>query len=109
MARRAKARIHINQHRLRENRKTGSRKPVITVKRGKTNRYGFEAVIRDAEGQEVARVVYRPEKPLSCGAVLWVESELDVEVITELRSQNQRCKVAPQRSTNAVTAGLRKK
>jgi hypothetical protein len=82
--RRAKTRIHVNRAVLRENRKTGSRKPVITVKRGRTNRYGFEAIIR-REGEEVCRVVYRPDQPLSCGAVLWVESELDVEVVGQLK------------------------
>jgi hypothetical protein len=26
-------------------------------------------------------VVYRPDKPLSCGAHVWIETQLDVETI----------------------------
>ncbi len=38
-------------------------------------------VIRAMDGSEVARVVYRPDKPLSCGAVAWIETELPVDVL----------------------------
>ena len=34
-----------------------------------------------AIGTEVARVVYRPEKPLSCGAKVWIETANEVEVV----------------------------
>lgn len=80
--RRARTIIHINAHKIRSNAKNGTREPVITVKRGKTNTYGHEVVIRDDEGREVARVIYRPDKPLSCGARVWLTTELNVEVIT---------------------------
>ena len=75
-------RIHVNQHKIRENLKTGSRLPVITVKDYKDNRYAHEAVILDKDGVEVARVVYRPDKPLSCGARLWIETQNEVRVET---------------------------
>lgn len=68
-----KSAIHINQHVIRKNNKTGERNPVITCKSGKSNEYGHEAIIFDLLGNEVARVVYRPDKPLSCGAKVWVE------------------------------------
>lgn len=74
-------RIHVNQHAIRRNRKTGEREPVITCKTYRSNDYAHEAVIRDDSGQEVARVVYRPDKPLSCGAQVWVETTCHVEVI----------------------------
>ena len=32
----------------------------------------------------MARVVYRPEKPKSCGAVLWMETKLEVLVDPEV-------------------------
>ncbi len=73
-------RIHINQHIIKSNRKTGEKEPVITAKNYKQNRYGNTVTIFDASGNEVARVVYRPEKPLSCGAVCWVETENEIEV-----------------------------
>ena len=67
-------RIHINQHILRANRKSQKPpEPIITVKSYKANTYGFKVVI---DGP--SEVVYRPEKPLSCGAVLWVETRAPV-------------------------------
>ena len=73
--------IHVNQHVIKSNRKKGEVEPVLTCKTYKTNTYAHEAIIRDAEGNEVARVVYRPDKPLSCGAHVWIETELNVETI----------------------------
>lgn len=72
-------RIHVNQHIIRRNRTTGEREPVLTVKDGKTNRYASTVAIMHG-GVEVARVVYRPDKPLSCGAVCWIETREDVEL-----------------------------
>ena len=73
--------IHVNQHVIKSNRKKGELEPVLTCKTYKTNTYAHEAIIRDADGNEVARVVYRPDKPLSCGALVWIETRLDVETI----------------------------
>lgn len=69
-----KTRIHVNQHIIKKNRKGGPIEPVLTVKTYKSNTYAFTAIILDTEGCEVARVVYRPNKPLSCGAHCWVET-----------------------------------
>ena len=76
-----KAIIHVNQHVIKSNRKKGEVEPVLTCKTYKTNTYAHEAIIRDENGNEVARVVYRPDKPLSCGAHVWIETELNVETI----------------------------
>ena len=73
--------IHVNQHVIKSNRKKGEVEPVLTCKTYKTNTYAHEAIIRDENGNEVARVVYRPDKPLSCGAHVWIETQLDVETI----------------------------
>jgi hypothetical protein len=73
--------IHVNQHIIKSNRKNGVVDPVLTVKTYKDNRYAHEAVIRDESGKEVARVVYRPDKPLSCGAHVWIETQNQVDVI----------------------------
>lgn len=74
-------RIHINQHNIRANRKgEGEPLPVITAKDYKQNRTGFQAHILDAEGNIAARVVYSPDKPLSCGATVWIETANEVEV-----------------------------
>ena len=76
-----KKRIHINQHVIRRNRKTGEREPVITVKTYKSNEYAHEVIIYGKDGEEAARVVYRPDKPLSCGAHVWVETCGEVKLI----------------------------
>lgn len=73
-------RIHVNQHAIKRNNKTGSNEPVITCKTYKDNRYAHEAIIKDKAGNEVARVVYRPDKPLSCGARVWIETNNEVVI-----------------------------
>ena len=73
-----KTKIHVNQHNIRANNK-GADLPVITVKDYKQNRKCNEVDILN-DGQVVARVVYSPEKPLSCGAKVWIETELEVRV-----------------------------
>ena len=73
-----KTKIHVNQHNIRANNK-GADLPVITVKDYKQNRKCNEVdILKD--GQVVARVVYSPDRPLSCGAKVWVETELEVRV-----------------------------
>lgn len=68
--------IHVNQHVIRENAKTGEREPVLTVKTYKDNHYAHELVI---DGP--CRIVYRPDKPLSCGAKVWIETDADVVLL----------------------------
>lgn len=75
--------IHVNQFVIKKNRLSGERKPVLTVKTYKDNKYAHEAIILDKEGNEVARVVYRPDKPLSCGAVCWIETKNEVRLVNE--------------------------
>jgi hypothetical protein len=70
-----KKRIHINQHRIKSNAKTGAREPVITVKTYKSNTYGHEVTI---DGP--CKVVYSPDKPLPCGARVWIETDSDVKI-----------------------------
>jgi uncharacterized protein YbbC (DUF1343 family) len=67
------ARIHVNQHNIRANIK-GATLPVITVKAGKSNLYGNRVDVLNGDGNIVATVVYSPEKPLSCGAKVWIET-----------------------------------
>ena len=66
-------RIHINQHVIRANAKSGNRNPVITVKTSKSNEYGHTVHIMGG-----STVVYSPDKPLSCGAKVWIETNAEV-------------------------------
>ena len=72
-----KTRIHVNQHNIRANTK-GADEPVLTVKDYKQNRKTNNVEIRDSNNDVVATVVYAPEKPLSCGARVWIETDLNV-------------------------------
>ncbi len=71
--------IHVNQHKIKANRKDDGNRPVLTCKTYQENQYGHECIIR-ADGVELGRFIYRPDKPLSCGAHVWFETEHEVEV-----------------------------
>ena len=79
MGRKLKKIIHVNQHVIKSNRKHGTCAPVLTIKTYKSNDYAHEAIIKDDRGIEVAKVVYRPNKPLSCGAHVWIETKNEIE------------------------------
>jgi len=66
--------IHVNQHNIKANSK-GEDRPVLTCKTYKSNNYSNEAIIHGCDVLPAARVIYSPEKPLSCGAKVWVETE----------------------------------
>ena len=70
-----KKKIHVNMHVIRRNQKTGEREPVITVKTYKTNTYAH-----DVEILGPSKVIYSPDKPLSCGARLWIETDSEVMI-----------------------------
>ena len=65
--------IHVNQHVVRSNSKSGERSPCLTVKTYKDNTYA-----NSVEIDGPSRVVYSPDKPLSCGAKVWIETEAKV-------------------------------
>ena len=69
-----KTRIHVNQHNIKANAK-GADLPVLTVKTYKDNTLCNEVAIHGP-----SRVVYSPDKPLSCGAKVWIETEHGVTV-----------------------------
>ena len=69
--------IHVNQHIIKANAKNGTSDHVLTVKTYKTNTYAHEVIIKGD-----SRVVYSPDKPLSCGARVWIETHAEVEVVS---------------------------
>jgi hypothetical protein len=68
--------IHVNQHVIKTNVKHGTNEPVLTVKTYKSNTYAHEVKIHGE-----STIVYAPEKPLSCGARVWIETQADVEIL----------------------------
>ena len=68
--------VHVNQHVIKKNRKEGTYDPVLTVKTYKDTRYTHEVHIKGP-----SMVVYSPNKPLSCGAHVWIETHDEVECV----------------------------
>ena len=69
------ARIHVNQHVIKANAKYGENNPIFTIKQGGKNTYAYNVkVVGEME------LVYSPDKPLSCGAKVWIETRGDIEV-----------------------------
>ena len=70
-----RTRIHVNQHKIRSNKKHNLNEPVITVKTSKSNTYGHEVEVLGP-----SKIIYSPDKPLSCGARVWIETEGEVKI-----------------------------
>jgi hypothetical protein len=68
--------IHVNQHVIKANRKNGVENPVLTIKTYKDNIYAHEVEVLGP-----SKIMYSPDKPLSCGAHVWIETQADVLII----------------------------
>ena len=68
-------RIHVNMHKVRANKKHGTNEPVLTIKESKSNTYCHEVDILGP-----SKLVYRPNKPLSCGARVWIETDAELKI-----------------------------
>lgn len=71
--------IHIHRRCISQNIKKDAvnREPPIIVRRGsKREGYANEVFI---DGP--CRIVYSPDKPLDCGARVWIETEAEVKII----------------------------
>ncbi len=73
--------VHVNQFKIRENDKLDVKSPVLSVKSYKSTHRGNIAIVRDRQGKEIGRFIYRPWKPLACGARVWFETNYHVEVV----------------------------
>ena len=79
--RKAKTKIHVNQHNIRSNKTKDTNLPVITIKQGKTNTYCNEVEIL---GPSVIKYCGSgDEKPLlSCGARVVIETDSESKIIS---------------------------
>ncbi len=81
--------IHVNQHKIRSNQKTGDRTPVLTVKshkkkatgEGYNKTHSQNDYCHEVHIQGPCKVIYRPDDPLSCGARVWIETEEGVQCV----------------------------
>ena len=62
--------IHVNRNTIASNLKHNRREPPIIVRRDRKREYGNSVEIIGP-----ARMVYRPDDPLDCGARVWIEAE----------------------------------
>ena len=68
--------VHVNQHVIKSNAKNGTNDPVLTVKTYKDNRYAHDVAIKGD-----SRIACSADKPVSCGARVWIETEAEVEIL----------------------------
>jgi hypothetical protein len=70
--------VHVNRHNIAANRTRGAaeRLPVFTIKKGRTNVYAHAVRITGT-----VRLVYDPDRPLSCGAVAYIVTDGLVEPV----------------------------
>ncbi|MDJ0619269.1 MAG: DNA-binding protein, partial [Calothrix sp. MO_192.B10] len=64
---------------INHNRKHKTLEPVITIRQGNRKTYCHIAQIKGS-----CQIVYQPDNPLSCGAVVWIEVLPDTVVIPQL-------------------------
>ncbi len=84
--------LHINQHHIRHNRKCepDERKPVITCKTYKENQYlNSLDLVSHESGEVIGSIIYSPDKPLSCGATVWVE--VNTDIVQVVNREQVRC------------------
>ncbi len=67
--------IHVNSHTIKSNKKNGENKPPISIRhgRGKVVHYTHKVQCLGP-----VTFIYGPDKPLSCGAQLWAETEYTI-------------------------------
>jgi hypothetical protein len=71
--------IHVNKPQIDRNRKQKTEEPVITVRQGDRTSRGHLV-----EVQGSCKVVYQPNNPLPCGALVWIEVNPDIRVVSQL-------------------------
>jgi hypothetical protein len=70
-------RIHVNMHVIRRNRRDGRRDPPLSVKTSRANLKAQRVAI-----QGPSQLVYSPDRPLACGARVWIETDAPLLVGT---------------------------
>ena len=68
--------IHINRNIIQQNAKNGTSEPVCRVQEGNKVSYCMRVKILGP-----SEMIYSPDKPLECGAKLWIETEAELELI----------------------------
>ena len=73
-------RIHVNQHEIRHNTKTGDNRPVLTCKTSSANDKANTIQVLDDDDNVVLTLGYS-DNPLACGARVWIETKSKVKLL----------------------------
>ncbi len=79
--------IHIDSRKLKSNREKQEKEPIIIVREGSRP----PAHCHEIEINGPSRLVYRPNHPISSGAVLWIEVEPNIHVNKKVFTQVACC------------------
>lgn len=90
--------VHVASMTIKRNRVTGDRAPPVIAKRGRGGKSArAQSVdILGPDGGVVATVVYSPDRPLPCGAVVFVECKYGV--LVDGQSLDSACQSGRSRS-----------
>ena len=67
-------RIHVYRHIIAANKKNDRTDPALSIVEGGKTTHAYPVEIDGPSAQ-----IYSPEKPLSCGATVWIETRSEVE------------------------------
>jgi len=76
-------RIHVDQHRIKSNAKSGADEPVLTVQAAGGPYKAHEVVVNGP-----SRIIY-DGRTLSCGAKCWIETTSEVETVIRQEGESQ--------------------
>ena len=66
--------VIINRHVIASNKKHGKKDPPISIRKGKNGKTEY---VSELTINKPCCLVYNPEKPLKCGATVWLEIDDD--------------------------------
>ena len=103
------ARIHVNQHVIKANAKNGENNPIFTIKQGGSNTYAHNVKVKGE-----MELVYSPDKPLSCGAKVWIETRGEISMSNSFATSTEDINTDtlanfPQKIDKNLKSFLRKK
>ena len=75
-------RIHVNQHEIKHNTKTGENRPVLTCKLSSANYKANTIQVLDEDKNVVLTLGYS-DNPLAFGARVWIETKNAVRLLEE--------------------------
>lgn len=73
-------RLHVNQHVIRENLKTGDDQPVCSAQTSRGVVRGRKIHIIDSAGNVVATLLQAMDAPLGCGARVYIDTQAEIRV-----------------------------